>query len=246
MATEADNHLNNTPRHVAIIMDGNGRWAKARGLQRLDGHKEGVLSVLASIETAAELGVEYLTLYTFSTENWNRPEAEVNGLMALFISAIQAYTPQMMEKGVRLKFLGDRQALSQSVIKAMEGIEAKTSANKTITVMPAINYGGRQEILHAVKSIATQVEAGQLSSESITLDTISNNLYSSGIPDPEFLIRTSGEMRLSNFLLWQLSYAEFYVTEKYWPEFRSEDFKVAIDSYMRRGRRFGGVTNVKV
>ena len=185
-----------------------------------------------------------MTLYTFSTENWNRPEAEVNGLMALFISAIQAYTPQMMEKGVRLKFLGDREALSSSVVTAMESIEAKTANNKTITVMPAINYGGRQEILHAVKNIASKIQAGQLLDD-ISLDSISDNLYSAGIPDPEFLIRTSGEMRLSNFLLWQLSYAEFYVTEKYWPEFRSEDFKKRL-ILISRGRRFGGVTNVKV
>ncbi|MCH2206857.1 MAG: isoprenyl transferase [Lentisphaerales bacterium] len=238
--------MNNVPCHVAIIMDGNGRWAKARGLDRLDGHKEGVKSVLACIETAARLGVEYLTLYTFSTENWNRPEAEVNGLMALFVSAIQAYTPRMMEKGVRLKFIGSREGLPDSVISSMKTIEQQTAENKTITVMPAINYGARQEILQAVKNIALDVKQGIISVDDLSMDSISDNLYTAGIPDPDFLIRTSGEMRLSNFLLWQLSYTEFFVTDKYWPEFRSEDFQQALQSYKNRGRRFGGVENAEV
>lgn len=246
MATGANKHSNNVPCHVALIMDGNGRWAKARGLDRLEGHKEGVKSVLATIETAAQLGVEYLTLYTFSTENWNRPEAEVNGLMALFVSAIQAYTSQMMEKGVRLKFIGSCEGLPESVISSMEAIEIQTAENKKITVMPAINYGGRQEILQAVKSIALEVKDGSISIDDLSIDSISENLYTVGIPDPDFLIRTSGEMRLSNFLLWQLSYAEFYVTDKYWPEFRSADFQQALESYKNRGRRFGGLENVKV
>ncbi|MCM8537985.1 MAG: isoprenyl transferase [Lentisphaeraceae bacterium] len=246
MAAGAADNLNKTPEHVAIIMDGNGRWAKARGLSRLEGHKQGVTSVLKTIEAAAAKGVKFLTLYTFSTENWNRPQEEVDGLMRLFISAISIYTSQMMEKGVRLKFVGDRQELPDDVIQSMSQIESKTEKNTTITVMPAINYGGRQEILTAVRTISEKVKNDQLSIDDISIDLFSNHLYTAQVPDPELLIRTSGEFRLSNFLLWQLSYAEFHIVDKFWPEFGAEDFDLAIEDYMNRGRRFGGVQNVKV
>jgi undecaprenyl diphosphate synthase len=246
MAEGATQNLNTVPRHVAIIMDGNGRWAKARGFNRLQGHAQGVKSVLASIKTAASLGVRYLTLYTFSTENWNRSADEVDGLMKLLISAISQYTPMMLEEGVKLKFIGDRDGLSPEVNASMLDIEMKTAGNSKITVMPALNYGGRQELTSAFKKIAQGVSSGALSIDQIDDQLISQNLYTAGIPDPDFLIRTSGELRLSNFLLWQLSYAEFYVTDTYWPDFGEEDFRLAINSYQKRGRRFGGTVNVEV
>lgn len=241
MAAGSDNQNNRVPEHVAIIMDGNGRWAKSRGLTRLEGHKQGVISVLNTIEIAAELGVKYLTLYTFSTENWNRPESEVAGLMNLLVSSIEYYTPDMMKKGVRMKFIGDRKSLSDSVQKSMAGIEEETSQNQKITVMPAVNYGSRLEIVEAVKAIAEKVQAGTLSPENINEESISSHLYTGEVPDPDLLIRTSGEMRLSNFLLWQLSYSEFYITDLYWPEFTKDEFRKAIDSFQSRSRRFGGV-----
>lgn len=241
MAAGSDNQNNRVPEHVAIIMDGNGRWAKSRGLTRLEGHKQGVISVLNTIEIAAELGVKYLTLYTFSTENWNRPESEVAGLMNLLVSSIEYYTPDMMKKGVRMKFIGDRKSLSDSVQKSMAGIEEETSQNQKITVMPAVNYGSRLEIVEAVKAIAEKVQTGILSPENINEESISSHLYTGEVPDPDLLIRTSGEMRLSNFLLWQLSYSEFYITDLYWPEFTKEEFRKAIDSFKSRSRRFGGV-----
>ena len=241
MAAGSDNQNNRVPEHVAIIMDGNGRWAKSRGLTRLEGHKQGVISVLNTIEIAAELGVKYLTLYTFSTENWNRPESEVAGLMNLLVSSIEYYTPDMMKKGVRMKFIGDRKSLSDSVQKSMAGIEEETSKNQKITVMPAVNYGSRLEIVNAVKLIADKVQTGNLIPDKISEEIISSHLYTADVPDPDLLIRTSGEMRLSNFLLWQLSYSEFYITDLYWPEFSKEEFSKAIDSFQSRSRRFGGV-----
>lgn len=241
MATASEQQNFAVPKHVAIIMDGNGRWAKARGKNRLEGHKQGVTSVLNTIEAAADLGVEYLTLYTFSTENWNRPDSEVAGLMDLLVTSISFYTADMMKKGVRMKFIGDRHSLSSNVQASMADIEAKTSANTTITVMPAVNYGSRLELVQAVKNIAVQAQNGQLSVDDISEETITDNLYTSGIPDPDLLIRTSGEMRLSNFLLWQLSYSEFYITDLYWPDFSKEEFKKAVDSFKGRSRRFGGV-----
>ena len=241
MAADSDSHKNRVPEHVAIIMDGNGRWANARGLNRLKGHAKGVESVLNTIEAAAESGVKFLTLYTFSTENWNRPDSEITGLMDLLVSSIEFYTPDMMEKGVRLKFIGDRKVLSPHVQSSMADIENRTSANSKVTVMPAVNYGSRLEILHAVKELAQQVSKQEILPEDISEELISANLYTAGIPDPDLLIRTSGEMRLSNFLLWQLSYAELYVTDVYWPDFTKEEFRKALESFSDRSRRFGGV-----
>ena len=241
MAAVSDNQIDRVPEHVAIIMDGNGRWAKARGQNRLAGHKQGVTSVLNTIEIAAELGVKYLTLYTFSTENWNRPEQEVSGLMDLLVNSIKFYTPDMMKKGVKLQFIGDRDSLSTSVQESMAEIETQTTDNKKITVMPAVNYGSRLEIVEAVKSIAQRTKDGSLNPEDIDEELISKNLYTADIPDPDLLIRTSGEMRLSNFLLWQLSYSEFYITDVYWPDFTKEEFSKAVESFKNRSRRFGGV-----
>jgi len=241
MAADSDSHKDRVPEHVAIIMDGNGRWANARGLSRLEGHSKGVKSVLNTIEAAAELGVKYLTLYTFSTENWNRPDSEVSGLMDLLVSSIEFYTPDMMKKGVKLKFIGDRQSLSEKVNKSMKQIEAETANNSVVTVMPAVNYGSRLEIVQAVKNIAEKVVDSELNINDICEEHISRALYTAGIPDPDLLIRTSGEMRLSNFLLWQLSYAELYVTDVYWPDFTKDEFRKAINSFCKRSRRFGGV-----
>ena len=241
MAADSDSHIQRVPEHVAIIMDGNGRWANARGLNRLEGHGKGVVSVLNTIEAAAELGVKYLTLYTFSTENWNRPESEVSGLMDLLVSSIEHYTPDMMKKGVRLKFIGDKLSLSEKVQNSMRNIEEQTSGNNIITVMPAVNYGSRHEIVQAVKAIASKINNSSLNVEDINDETISSHLYTADIPDPDLLIRTSGEMRLSNFLLWQLSYAELYVTDVYWPDFSKDEFRCAIDSFSNRSRRYGGV-----
>ena len=241
MAAVSDSQQERVPEHVAIIMDGNGRWAKARGQNRLFGHKQGVISVLNTIEAAADAGVKYLTLYTFSTENWNRPEQEVSGLMDLLVSSIKFYTPDMMKKGVKLKFIGERNSLSESVQQSMAEIESQTAENKVITVMPAVNYGSRLEIVDAFKSIAGKIKEGTLSPDDISEELISQNLYTVGIPDPDLLIRTSGEMRLSNFLLWQLSYSEFYITDVYWPDFTKEEFSKAVESFQNRSRRFGGV-----
>ena len=242
----SDSAQNNVPRHIAIIMDGNGRWAQARGKNLLEGHKQGVISALNTIEAASQAGVEFLTLYTFSTENWNRPDDEVNGLMELFVASISFYTDDMIKQGVRLKFIGDRQVLSAKVLESMESIEQRTEHNTSITVMPAINYGSRQEILQAVKAIASDVQELKLSIEDIDQQNFASKLYTADIPDPELMIRTSCEIRLSNFLLWQLSYAEFYICDVHWPDFTKDEFRKALDSYKSRGRRFGGVKNVKI
>ena len=241
MAAVSDSHIDRVPEHVAIIMDGNGRWAESRGQNRLAGHKQGVTSVLNSIEIAADLGVKYLTLYTFSTENWNRPQAEVTGLMDLLVNSIKFYTPDMMKKGVKLKFIGNREALSETVQESMAEFERETTQNTKITVMPAINYGSRVEIIEAVQRLSQEAISGNIKPEDINEEMISQNLYTAGVPDPDLLIRTSGEMRLSNFLLWQLSYSEFYITGVYWPEFTKEEFCKAVDSFKDRSRRFGGV-----
>lgn len=229
------------PQHVAVIMDGNGRWAEARGQNRIEGHKAGVKSVLEVVEAAGKLGVEYLTLYTFSTENWKRPLSEVSALMSILVESIKSYTPLLMDKNVRLQAIGDLSALSLPVRKILESIIKRTSPNTGLTVVLALNYGARNEILQAVKEISKKVSNGELSAESITEEVFSDNLYTAGIPDPELMIRTSGEFRLSNFLLWQLSYAELWVTDILWPDFGAKEFLQAIDDFSSRGRRYGGV-----
>ena len=211
------------PRHVAIILDGNGRWAKQRGLARIFGHEEGSRAVRQSVEGCGELGVEYLTLYAFSQENWQRPKAEVNALMALLQKILRDTTPQLM----------CRKQLFASV--------EQTSKNTGLTLILALSYGGRTELIDAVQSIAREVKEGRLAEEGITPELFGQHLYTKDYPDPDLLIRTSGEMRLSNFLLWQLSYTEIYFTRTLWPDFRKEDLLAAVHDYSNRQRRYGSL-----
>ena len=227
------------PQHVAIIMDGNGRWAKSRGLERYMGHQEGVVSVRKVVEAAKTIGVKYLTMYTFSTENWNRPEAEVHALMSLMVTAIKHETPDLMKNNIRLSAIGDLSRLPQDAYQTLMECIEETSGNTGTTVVLALSYSARWEISEAVRQIAMEVQKGDLSIDSIDEMTISKHLTTRYFPDPDLLIRTGGEQRLSNFLLWQLSYAEFYFTEVYWPDFRKEEFYDAILYYQRRERRFG-------
>lgn len=231
--------LNRLPKHVAIIMDGNGRWAKQRGKPRVFGHHNGVTSVREVTEVAAELGVEYLTLYAFSTENWNRPSAEVTALMTLLVQTIHSEVNTLNKNNIRLQAIGDLSRLPAKTHKALlDGIE-KTKNNTRMTLVLALNYSAKWEILDTVKKIAIQIEEGKLTSTQIDEHIFEAGLSTSGIPDPELMIRTSGEHRLSNFLLWQLAYAEFYFTDTLWPDFRKNDFYQAILDYQNRERRFG-------
>ena len=230
---------NRMPQHVAIIMDGNGRWAKAKGLDRSFGHQEGVVSVRKIVETANDLGIRYLTMYTFSTENWNRPEEEVQALMSLLVLAIKRETPDLMKNNVRLMAIGNLDRLpSDARVTLMECI-SETSANTGTTVILALSYSARWEITEAVKRLAKEAIDKKINPDDITESVVSSYLTTQGIPDPDLLIRTGGEQRISNFLLWQLSYAEFYFTNKYWPDFREEELYEAILYYQQRERRFG-------
>jgi undecaprenyl diphosphate synthase len=229
----------NIPKHVAFIMDGNGRWAKNQGQHRLFGHAEGVLSVKEIIKTAREIGVHYLTMYAFSTENWNRPAEEVAGLMDLLVQAITNETDEMHENGVRLMTIGDITALPQSCVASLNEATHKTRENTNLTLVLALNYSARAEITNASRKLAEEVKSGLITVNQITEDSINEKLNTSGIPDPELLIRTSGECRISNFLLWQLSYTELYFTTVHWPDFRKEEFLKAIIAYQQRERRFG-------
>jgi undecaprenyl diphosphate synthase len=229
----------NLPKHVAIIMDGNGRWANKQGEQRIFGHQNGVTSVRETAEAAAELGISYLTLYAFSTENWSRPQEEVNALMELLVNTIHAETPTLNKNGIRLNAIGNIPSLPVSCQKELfECIDA-TKNNSRLTLTLALSYSSKWEILQAVKCIAEKVKEGRLTSEEINEDVFSEHLCTAGIPDPELMIRTSGEQRISNYLLWQLAYAEFYFTEVLWPDFRKVDFYKAILEYQSRERRFG-------
>ena len=232
----------NIPKHVAFIMDGNGRWAKSQGQHRLFGHAEGVLSVKEIIKTAREIGVHYLTMYAFSTENWNRPAEEVAGLMDLLVQAITNETDEMHENGVRLMTIGDITALPESCVVSLNEATHKTRENTNLTLVLALNYSARSEITSACRKLAEEVHNGAISVDQITEDSISEKLNTSGIPDPELLIRTSGECRISNFLLWQLSYTELYFTETHWPDFRRDALLEAICAYQKRERRFGMVS----
>ena len=225
------------PKHIAIIMDGNGRWAQKRGLQRVEGHKEGVEAVKRTVKAAAKFGVKYLTLYTFSTENWNRPKAEVDALMAMMAQAIVRETAELLDAGVRIKMIGNKMDLPEGVREQFIKLEAKSANNSALTLLLAISYGARWEILQATKAIAEDYKNG-------VIDDIDNDLFASklttvDIPDPDLLIRTGGECRLSNFLLWQCAYTEFMFIDKYWPEFGEEELETAIKSFVGRERRFG-------
>jgi undecaprenyl diphosphate synthase len=231
--------ISKVPQHVAVIMDGNGRWAAQRGNDRIFGHQHGVEAVRASIKAAAEINIKYLTLYAFSTENWNRPKLEIDALMTLLVRVIKSESDELLKNNIRIKVIGDLNSLPPKVAREVERIEAKLSANTGLTVIMALSYSSKWEIINAVKSIAHDVKKGKIEPDNISQELFDSYLSTANIPDPELMIRTSGERRLSNFLLWQLAYAELYFTSKFWPDFSTEDFWEAIFSFQQRERRFG-------
>lgn len=231
--------LQRLPEHIAIIMDGNGRWAKERGKLRIFGHHNGVISVRDVIEGSCDIGLKYITLYTFSTENWNRPKLEVIAIMELMVSTIHKEIKNFMEKNVRLQAIGDLSMLPDKAHRELLKAIETTSGNTGLVMTLALSYSSRREITRAAKLIAEQVKNGQLNINEITEETFAENLYTTHMPDPELLIRTSGEHRISNYLLWQIAYAELYFTNKLWPDFRKEDLFEAILDYQKRERRFG-------
>ena len=232
--------IKNPPTHIAIIMDGNGRWAKMRHLPRIAGHKAGAKSVDAITEAARELGVKVLTLYTFSTENWKRPREEIGGLFKLLEENLDKNELKLNKNNIRFSVIGNMGQLPPSTRLKLQGVIESTKHNTAMVLNLALNYGSRDEIVNAARSISQEVKDGRLRPEDIDERLFSEFLYTKGLPDPDLLIRTSGEFRISNFLLWQLSYAELYVTEKLWPDFRKSDFRKAIIQYKKRERRFGG------
>jgi undecaprenyl diphosphate synthase len=234
-----DINPNKLPAHVAIIMDGNGRWAKLQGAARIFGHQNGVKSVKETVEAAAELGIKYLTLYAFSTENWNRPGDEVSALMELLVKTIHAETPTLNKNNIRLLTIGDTNSLPQKCVTQLNEAMAETSKNTGLSLVLALSYSAKWEIIAAVKQIAEEVKTGKIAPQEITEELFESKLSTKGIPNPELMIRTSGEHRISNFLVWQLAYAEFYFTDVLWPDFRKEDFYQAIVNYQQRERRFG-------
>ena len=227
------------PRHVAIIMDGNGRWAKKQGLARMYGHKQGVETVHRITETAAEMGIQYLTLYTFSTENWNRPKEEVDALMTLLVDTIAKETPTLMKNNVRLLTIGDTERLPEGAKRKFEQCMEETSGNTGLRLVIALSYSARWEITNAMQVAVRKAQAGELKAEDVNEELVSSLMTTVGMPDPDLLIRTSGELRISNFLLWQLAYSELYFTDCLWPEFTEEEFCKAIVDYQHRERRFG-------
>lgn len=231
--------FNRLPRHIAVIMDGNGRWAKKKGALRIFGHRNAIQAVKDVTEGAGELGIKYLTLYAFSTENWGRPKDEIDGLMELLVNTIKQEIKTLMDNQVRLKTIGDTSHLPQDCQDNLQWAIDKTRDNTGLTLVMALSYSGRWEITRAIQSISHDVETGKLKSGEINESLIENYLQTSGIPDPELLIRTSGEMRVSNFLLWQIAYTELYITPTLWPDFRKEHLYEAIWSYQQRERRFG-------
>ncbi len=229
------------PRHIAVIMDGNGRWAQRRGLPRIEGHRRGVAAVRRIVETCARWQIEYLTLFCFSSENWKRPSAEWEALMCLLEQFVVEERRRIMEQNIRMRFFGRREGLPPGVLRELDKTVAFSEANTGLTLCLAINYGGRAELVDAVKRIAEQVATGQLSIDQIDDEQIAANLYTAGIPDPDLLIRTAGEMRISNFLLWQISYAELWVTRDFWPDFTEVHLREALRAFACRDRRFGGL-----
>ncbi len=229
------------PRHVAIIMDGNGRWARARRLPRVAGHREGVTAARNAVRTASRIGIEYLTLYAFSSENWTRPAAEVDFLMGLLERSVEQELPELIEHNVRLRVLGESARLGPGVQAAIERAVARTAGNSGLTLLIAFNYGGRRELVRAVRRLAERCARGELAPEAITEAEVAAALDTAGIPDPDLLIRTSGEFRLSNFLLWQVAYTELLVTPVLWPDFSPRDLCEAVADFQRRSRRFGGL-----
>jgi undecaprenyl diphosphate synthase len=231
------------PRHIAIIMDGNGRWAQARSLPRIEGHRHAAQSVRAVVTHCARLGMRCLTLYSFSLENWKRPRLEVDGLMALYAQYLASERQEIMDNDIRVVQVGRRDGLPAGVLQELDLTEELSHANRGMVLALALNYGSRAELTDAVRSLAAEVAAGRLRPEEITEDHVSGALYTRGLPDPDLVIRTAGEMRVSNFLLWQISYAELYVTPVLWPEFSTEHLEAAIREYAGRVRRFGAVVD---
>ncbi len=232
------------PQHIAFIMDGNGRWAKERGLDRSEGHKAGAKVFRRITEYCADIGIKHVTFYAFSTENWNRPKAEVQALMKLFKEYLLEADERERENDIRqsrIRFIGEREGLPKDLLKLIEKAERKSNKYSKITVNIALNYGGRAEITHAVKAIAQKVQSGELSIDDITEQTVSENIYTAGQPDPDIIVRPSGEYRLSNFLQWQSAYSEFWYSDILWPDFTEENVNDIIRDYQKRNRRFGGV-----
>jgi undecaprenyl diphosphate synthase len=231
----------NLPEHIGIIMDGNGRWARKRGLPRSAGHREGAKTLEKLTRFAGDIGIKYITYYAFSTENWKRPSKEVESLMKLMTMYLDDYKRLLGGEDIRIRIIGKREGLSEEILKKIEIVENDTKHNSKITMNIAVNYGGREDILNAVKIIADKVEKGLIKAEDITEDDISGNLYTNYMPDPDLIIRPSGELRLSNFLMWQSAYSEFWFSDINWPDFTKEDFLRAISDFQKRNRRYGGV-----
>jgi undecaprenyl diphosphate synthase len=227
------------PQHIAIIMDGNGRWAKQRGKDRSEGHFAGMMALRETVKAAAEMGVKYLTVYAFSTENWGRPEAEVEALMQLVCKGVEMNTPELRERGVRVEVIGARERFSDEVNSALDRIISSTAEGERMTLVLALNYSSRSELTVAVQHLPRRVAEGEIRAEEIDEQMISQSLYTASMPDPDLIVRTSGECRLSNFLMWQASYAEFYFTPTLWPDFGEEQLREAIEAYGARDRRYG-------
>jgi undecaprenyl diphosphate synthase len=234
-----ERRLTKVPEHVAIIMDGNGRWARQQNLSRLEGHKRGSEVAREIVTASARIGIKNLTLYAFSSENWRRDPNEVSGLMGLLKLYLESETEELHKEGVRLRVIGERNQLPNTILDLVEQVEELTKRNKTINLQMAISYGSRAEILHAVKELAAKVRDHRIDPEQITEQTLEQHLYTAGIPDPDLLIRTSGEKRISNYLLWQLAYTELLFVDKFWPDFTPEDFMETLLMYQNRERRFG-------
>jgi len=228
------------PKHVAIIMDGNGRWAKKRRLNRIRGHQKGTDAVRDVVRTSREIGISWLTLYAFSEENWKRPQTEISALMNLLKKFLKDELAEMQENGIRLQTIGRTQKLPEGVKKVLFDTIEKTAGNKNMVLTLALSYGGRQEIMDSVRKIAVKVEQGGITASEITEELITDSLYTAGMPEPDLLIRTSGEYRISNFLLWQIAYTEIYITQTLWPDFGKDEYLAAIKDFQKRGRRFGG------
>lgn len=240
--TPAEGHEFVPPQHVAIIMDGNGRWAKKRRLPRVAGHRRGAEAVRVTVRACVDLNISYLTLYTFSSENWKRPATEVHDLMGLLRHYLRNELAELNRSDVRIRFIGERARLDPDIIRLIQEAESATCNNRSLTLVLAFNYGGQAEIVEATRRIALEVQAGRLAASDITETTVSEYLHTTGIPDPDIIIRTSGEKRLSNFLLWQAAYAEFIFIDDLWPDFDKETLKRAIDEYHTRDRRFGATS----
>ena len=234
-----------SPGHVAIVMDGNGRWATSRGLSRTEGHRKGAEMARQIVETAKDLGIAYLTLFAFSSENWNRPADEVSELMNLLRYYLKKETAELHKSGARILIIGDRERLPKDIVKLIENAETLTHANQKITVVLALSYGGRQDILYAAKELARQAKTGEIDLDKIDENAFSQFLMTKGIPDPDLMIRTSGESRISNFLMWQLAYAELYFTEALWPDFSKQEMEKAVAFFSSRDRRYGGISQTR-